>query len=77
MPRLGWQHLLRGPGPDGYCGNLLVAHTRVGTAWRFLAVTSRAGASTTSRCLGGLGGHDLFISGSETGSILRARLDSA
>jgi len=76
-------HLHGGPGgPDGLAwdrdGNPLFAQTRVGTVWRFnaraeptLAITS--GASATNPCLGGAGGRDLFISESETGSILRAR----
>jgi len=80
-------HLHGGPGgPDGLAwdrdGNLLVAHTGVGTVWRFnaraeptLAITSCAGASTTNLCLGSGDGRDLFITESETGSILRARLE--
>jgi gluconolactonase len=80
-------HLHGGPGgPDGLAfapdGQLLVAHTGIGTVWRFnaraeptLAITSCAGASTTNLCLGGLDGRDLFITESETGSVLRARLD--
>jgi gluconolactonase len=82
-------HLHGGPGgPDGLAwdrdGNLLVAHTGIGTVWRFnaraeptLAINSCAGASTTNLCLGGRDGRDLFITESETGSILRARLESA
>ncbi|MDW8315590.1 MAG: SMP-30/gluconolactonase/LRE family protein [Rhodovarius sp.] len=74
-----------GPGgPDGLAwdpeGNLLVAHTGVGTVWRIdargeatLAILSPAGASTTNLCLGGPEGRDLFITESETGSILRLR----
>jgi gluconolactonase len=82
-------HLHGGPGgPDGLAwdpdGNLLVAHTGVGTVWRFngraeptLAITSCAGASTTNLYPGGPDGRDLFIIESETGSVLRARLESA
>ncbi|MCS6922007.1 MAG: SMP-30/gluconolactonase/LRE family protein [Elioraea sp.] len=78
-----------GPGgPDGLAwdpeGNLLVAHTGVGTVWRIdargeatLAILSPAGASTTNLCLGGPEGRDLFITESETGSILRLRLAMA
>lgn len=78
-----------GPGgPDGLAwdpeGKLLVAHTGVGTVWRFnargeatLAILSPAGASTTNLCLGGPEGRDLFITESETGSILRLRLARA
>ncbi|WP_207540579.1 SMP-30/gluconolactonase/LRE family protein [Sabulicella rubraurantiaca] len=80
-------HLHGGPsGPDGLAwdpdGNLLVAHTGIGTIWRInaraepiLAITSCAGASTTNLCLGGRDGRDLFITDSETGSILRARVE--
>jgi gluconolactonase len=80
-------HLHGGPGgPDGLAwdpdGNLLVAHTGIGTVWRFnaraeptLAITSCAGASTTNLCLGGRDRRDLFITESETGSILRVRVE--
>lgn len=80
-------HLHGGPGgPDGLAfapdGQLLVAHTGLGTVWRVnaraeptLAIASCAGISTTNLCLGGPDGHDLFVTESETGSILRARLD--
>lgn len=78
-------HLHGGPGgPDGLAwapdGQLLVAHTGIGTVWRVnaraeptLAITSCAGASTTNLCLRG---QDLFVTESETGSVLRARLES-
>jgi gluconolactonase len=81
-------HLHGGPGgPDGLAwdpeGNLLVAHTGVGTVWRLspraeptLGIASCAGASTTNLCLGGADGRDLFITESETGSVLRARLET-
>lgn len=77
-------HLHGGPsGPDGLAwapdGQLLVAHTGIGTVWRInaraeptLAITSPAGASTTNLCLRG---PDVFITESETGSVLRARLE--
>jgi gluconolactonase len=80
-------HLHGGPGgPDGLAwdpeGRLLVAHTGIGTVWRFdaravptLGIESCAGASTTNLCLGGEDGRELFITESETGSILRARLE--
>lgn len=82
-------HLHGGPGgPDGLAwdpeGNLLVAHTGIGTVWRVspraeptLRIASCAGVSTTNLCLGGAGGRELFITESETGSILRARLEAA
>ena len=73
-------------GPDGLAwdpdGNLLVAHTGIGTVWRLspraeptLRIASCAGMSTTNLALGGADGRDLFITESETGSILRARLE--
>lgn len=80
-------HLHGGPGgPDGLTwdpdGNLLVAHTGIGTVWRLspraepmLRIASCTGMSTTNLCLGGPDGRDLFITESETGSILRARLE--
>jgi gluconolactonase len=40
-----------------------------------LAILSCAGASTTNLCLGGTGGREVFITESESGSILRAGLD--
>jgi len=81
-----FSHLHGGPGgPDGLAwdghGNLLVAHTGIGTIWRLspraeptLRIASCAGASTTNLCLGGADGLDVFITESETGSILRAPL---
>jgi gluconolactonase len=55
----------------------------MGTIWRLspraeptLGIASCAGASTTNLCLGGNGGRELFITESETGSILRARLEA-
>jgi gluconolactonase len=77
-------HLHGGPGgPDGLAwdpeGQLLVAHTGIGTVWRVnaraeptLAIASCAGASTTNLCVRE---RSLFITESETGTILRAPLD--
>jgi gluconolactonase len=74
-----------GPGgPDGLAwdpeGNLLVAHTGVGTVWRLdgravptLALESCAGPSTTNLVLRGA---EIFVTESETGSILRASLEA-
>jgi gluconolactonase len=74
-----------GPGgPDGLAwdgeGNLLVAHTGVGTVWRLdgravptLALESCAGPSTTNLVLRGV---EIFVTESETGSILRASLEA-
>lgn len=77
-------HLHGGPGgPDGLAwdgaGNLLVAHTGVGIVWRLspqaiptLAITSCAGPNTTNLCVRD---GEVFVTESETGSILRARLE--
>jgi gluconolactonase len=74
-----------GPGgPDGLAwdpeGNLLVAHTGVGTVWRLdgravptLALESCAGPSTTNLALRG---REIFVTESATGSILRASLEA-
>ncbi|MFL1463800.1 SMP-30/gluconolactonase/LRE family protein [Roseococcus sp. DSY-14] len=73
-----------GPGgPDGLAwdgrGNLLVAHTGIGTVWRAspraeptLRIASPAGASTTNLCLAPDGA--VLVTESETGTILRAAL---
>lgn len=72
-----------GPGgPDGLAwapdGQLLVAHTGVGTVWRLdaravptLALESPAGPSTTNLAVRGA---DLFATESATGTVLRASL---
>lgn len=79
-------HLPGGPsGPDGLAmdqeGCLLVAHPGLGSVWRLspLAepldrVVSCAGRSTTNLAFGGPEGRSLFVTESETGSILRAEL---
>lgn len=70
-------------GPDGLAlddeGGLYVAHTGFGSVWRLsrvaeplLRIRSCAGFSTTSLAFGGPEGTSLFITESETGSILRA-----
>ena len=81
-------HMHGGPsGPDGLAwdpeGNLLVAHAGMGMVWQLspraepmLGLRSCAGASTTNLCLGGRDGRELFITESETGSILRVRLEA-
>lgn len=65
-------------------GNLLIAHAGFGSVWRLsrtaeplLGIRSCAGISTTNLAFGGPDGHDLVITESQTGSILRARLDVA
>jgi gluconolactonase len=80
-------HLHGGPsGPDGLAldaeGCLLVAHAGFGTVWRLSPraeplerIASCAGWSTTNLAFGGAGGRTLFITESETGSILQVSLD--
>jgi gluconolactonase len=76
-----------GSGPDGLAvdqaGNLYVAHAGLGTVWKFspqgeplLRIHSCAGKMTTNLAFGGKDNQDLFITESETGSILRARMDT-
>lgn len=82
-------HMHGGPsGPDGLAldqeGCLLVAHAGFGTVWRLspraeplLRIASCAGWSTTNLAFGGPDRRSLFITESETGSILRAELPAA
>jgi gluconolactonase len=69
-------------GPDGLAldeeGSLYIAHTGFGSVWRLsrfaeplLRIRSCAGISTTNLAFGGPDGKSLFITESETGSILR------
>lgn len=79
-------HMHGGPsGPDGLAldedGCLLVCHAGFGTVWRLspraeplLRIASCAGWSTTNLAFGGPGRRRLFITESETGSILTADL---
>jgi gluconolactonase len=79
-------HLHGGPsGPDGLAldaeGCLLVAHTGFGTVWRLspraeplARIASCAGWSTTNLAFGGTEGRTLFVTESETGTILRVTL---
>lgn len=71
-------------GPDGMAmdvdGNIVVAHAGMGTAWIFsrlgeplLRIRSPRGLGTTNVCFGGPANQDIFITESESGSILRAR----
>ncbi len=75
-------------GPDGLAlgadGGLLVAHTGFGSIWHLSRtaeplhrVVSCAGLSTTNLAFGVANEHEVFITESETGSILRANLDVA
>lgn len=72
-------------GPDGLAmddaGNLVVAHAGMGTVWVFsrlgepvLRILSPRGLGTTNIAFGGADNRDLFITESETGTVLRARL---
>jgi gluconolactonase len=72
-------------GPDGLAldeaGNLAVVHAQAGTVWLFsplgeplFRIRSCAGMRTTNVAFGGADGRSLFITESEQGVILRARL---
>lgn len=76
-----------GSGPDGLAidqaGNLYVAHAGLGTVWKFspqgeplLRIRSCAGMMTTNLTFGGKDNQDLYITESETGSILRVRMET-
>lgn len=76
-------HLSGGIGPDGLAmdqdGNLAVCHPGLGVVWLFdrygepvLRIDSPAGRMTTNCAFGGPEGRTLFITESETGSILVA-----
>lgn len=76
-----------GGGPDGIAlntdGGLVVAHIGLGCVWVFdkagqprYRVQSRTGLHTTNVAFGGANGAELFITESETGTILRAKLDT-
>ena len=71
-------------GPDGMAmdvdGNLVVAHAGMGSVWVFsrlgeplLRIRSPRGLGTTNVCFGGPENRDIFITESESGTILRAR----
>jgi gluconolactonase len=75
-----------GTGPDGLAidqqGNLFVAHAGLGAVWMFsprgeplMRIDSCAGHNTTNIAFGGKDNRDLYITESETGSILVARMD--
>lgn len=75
-----------GGGPDGLAidrdGNLAVAHIGLGAVWRFNSrgepisrIQSENGLHTTNMAYGGLDNRTLFITESETGTILTAQLD--
>lgn len=77
-----------GMGPDGIAmtadNGLVVAHTGLGCIWIFdsfgqplYRVNSCAGHSTTNIAFGGPGNRTLYITESDTGTILRAELPVA
>ena len=75
-----------GTGPDGMAmdaeGNLAVCHVGMGSVWLFsrlgrplYEIQSCTGHATTNAAYGGPDGRTLYITESETGTILQARLD--
>jgi len=77
-----------GVGPDGLAldveGNLAVCHAGLGVVWLFnplgepiARIQSCAGVMVTNCAFGGANGKSLFITESETGTILRAELPCA
>ena len=75
-----------GTGPDGMAmdaeGSLAVCHVGMGSVWLFsrfgrplYEIQSATGHATTNAGYGGIDGRTLFITESETGTILQARLD--
>ncbi|MFL4997757.1 MAG: SMP-30/gluconolactonase/LRE family protein, partial [Microvirga sp.] len=75
-------------GPDGLALDeedcLLIAHTGFGSVWRLSPyaeplqrIVSCTGISTTNLAFGGLHRRSLFITESQTGSILRVELPAA
>lgn len=73
-------------GPDGLAmgenGELILCQTGMGTVWVFdelgqpmAQVKSCRGLGTTNCAFGGPGNRDLFITESDSGCVLRARLD--
>ena len=76
-----------GTGPDGMAmdseGNLAVCHVGLGSVWLFTRfgrplceIPSCTGHATTNAAYGGADGRTLFITESETGTILQARLEA-
>ncbi|MBV7483177.1 SMP-30/gluconolactonase/LRE family protein [Bordetella sp. BOR01] len=75
-----------GSGPDGMAvdqaGNLLVAHAGLGAVWMFsphgeplLRIDSCMGRMTTNIAFGGNDNRDLYITESESGCVLVARME--
>ena len=81
-----FQHLSGGPGgPDGMCldhdGNLYVTHVGLGIIWVFsptgiplYRINSCRGAKMTNLAFGGPDNQSIFITESDTGTILRAEM---
>ena len=78
-------NLSGGVGPDGLAlgadGSLAVCHPGLATVWLFdpygeplLRIVSPVGRMTTNCAFGGPEGHTLFITESDTGTLLRAEL---
>lgn len=76
-----------GFGPDGLAidaeGNLIVCHLGLGAVWVFdprgeplRRIQATEGSLTTNAAFGGPDGKSLFITESETGTVLRAELDT-
>ncbi|GGF10289.1 SMP-30/gluconolactonase/LRE family protein [Subtercola lobariae] len=77
-----------GTGPDGMAvdeaGNIVIAHTGLGSAWLFspvgeplLRIHSSAGLSVSNMVYGGDDNRTLFITESSTGSIMTAEMPVA
>jgi gluconolactonase len=75
-----------GTGPDGMAidaeGNLAICHVGMGSIWRFsrlgrplAEIQSCAGIGTTNAAYGGPDGKAIYVTESETGTILSARLE--
>jgi gluconolactonase len=89
LTKVGVFYQLYGPsGPDGLAmdveGNLAVSHARSGNVWLFskkgvplLRVDTCAGDLNTNLAYGGADGRDLYITESETGTVMRAQLPVA
>jgi len=77
-----------GMGPDGMAmdsaGNLAVCHVGMGSVWIFsrfgrplYEMRSCAGVGTTNAAFGGPDGKSIYITESETGTVLHARVETA